>query len=270
MARSKGARPTSSYPQGYAQPGYPSVAQAEAVKTSASRDADGIPDEVDVAPAAPASPPMAALAPPPPPMPQQPPGGGPPRPGPTLSDGVQTPQLLVYTAQLTLAVYRVPEGLAEVEAIGKSLGGYLASRQDNAITIRVPRDRFEEAVGRVAKSGDVVHREVNALDVTDEYVDLEIRLKNARAMRDRLATLLEKAPVKEALEIEKELGRVTAEIESMEGKLKLLRDRVAFSTITVTFAPRGPSGVHDTKLNLPYPWLDDLALPSLLDLRSGS
>ena len=52
----------------------------------------------------------------------------------------------------------------------------------------------------------MVHRDVSAQDVTDEFVDTEMRIKNARAMQDRLQALLEKATVKEALEIEKELG----------------------------------------------------------------
>ena len=55
----------------------------------------------------------------------------------------------------------------------------------------------------------MTHRDIKAQDVTDEFVDLQARLKNAYAIRDRLTELLSKAAVKEALEIEKELGRVT-------------------------------------------------------------
>ena len=75
--------------------------------------------------------------------------------------------------------------------------------------------------------------------MTDEFVDIQARLKNAYAIRDRLSELLSRAPVKEALDIEKELGRVTEEIERMEGKLKLLRDQIAFSTITVIVLAAG-------------------------------
>ena len=111
-----------------------------------------------------------------------------------------------------------------------------------------------------------MHREVRAQDVTDEFMDLDTRLKNARAMRQRLQDLLAKAAVKEALEIEKELGRVTGEIETMEGKLKLLRDRIAFSTITVAFEARGAAAVRDMPLRLPFPWLSNLGLQRLLSL----
>jgi hypothetical protein len=176
-------------------------------------------------------------------------------------------QMLVYTAALSLAVYQVEPGLDAVEKIARDVGGYLSSRQDNAVTIRVPRDKFDDAVGRVEKLGDVTHRDIRAQDVTDEYVDIAARLKNAYAMRDRLNDLLARAPVKEALDIEKELGRVTEEIERMEGKLKLLRDQIAFSTITVTFAPLAAQQVKDSSLLTPFPWLQELGLQTLLDVH---
>jgi hypothetical protein len=175
--------------------------------------------------------------------------------------------MLIYTASLAMAVYQVEPGLDAVEKTARDAGGYLSSRQDNAITVRVPRERFDDVVARIERLGDVTHRDIKAQDVTDEYVDLAARLKNAYAMRDRLGDLLSKAAVKEALEIERELGRVTEEIERMEGKLKLLRDQIAFSTITVTFAPMAAQEVHDTSLLSPFPWLQQLGLHSLLDVH---
>jgi uncharacterized protein DUF4349 len=184
-----------------------------------------------------------------------------------VADAPHSAAMLIYTANLSLAVYQVEPQLDAVERIARELGGYLATRQDTAITVRVPRDRFDEAVARIEQQGDVLHRDIKARDVTDEYVDLEARLKNDFAMRDRLTQLLQRAAVKEALDIEKELGRVTEEIERLEGKLKLLRDQIAFSTITVIFAPLEQQTVHDTSLLAPFPWLQDLGLQSLLNVR---
>lgn len=172
---------------------------------------------------------------------------------------------IVYTARVTLAVYQVDQGLGAVEKIARDQGGFLATKRDREITVRVPRDRFEIALAAIDKLGDILHRDVAAQDVTDEFVDLEIRIKNARAMQTRLKALLEKAPVKEALEIEKELHRVTEELERLEGRLKLLRDRIAYSTITVAFEPRG-SAIQATRIRLPFPWLSQLGLPNLLSL----
>jgi hypothetical protein len=175
-------------------------------------------------------------------------------------------ELIIYTARVTMAVYQVDQGVLAVEKIAQDSGGYLATKQDRAITIRVPRARFQDTLAKVDKIGDVLHRDVQAQDVTDEHLDLEIRIKNARAMRARLQDLLAKANVKEALEIEKELHRVTEELERLEGKLKLLADKIAYSTITVAFEPRG-SQIRAASVRLPFPWLGQVGLPGLLQLN---
>jgi hypothetical protein len=250
----------------------------------ADRDSDGVTDQGDVAPAAAPGPmggeeagsastggAMSAKAPPPPPGPPgQPPTE--PRPEPPSdgprAGGTEAPHdtsMLIYTARVTMAVYQVDQGLVAVEKIARDNGGYLALKKDRAITVRVPRNRFEPALAAIDKVGDVLHRDVQAQDVTDEFVDAEIRIKNARAMQVRLKTLLEKANVKEALEIEKEMRRVTEELELLEGKLKLLKDKIAYSTITVVFEARG-SAIQTTRIKLPFPWLSQLGLPTLLHL----
>jgi hypothetical protein len=61
------------------------------------------------------------------------------------------------------------------------------------------------------------------------------------------------------------MRRVTEELELLEGKLKLLKDKIAFSTITVAFEPRG-STIQATRIKLPFPWLTQLGLPTLLQL----
>ncbi len=241
-------------------------ARGETKKNEADRDGDGIPDPADLVQPDEALASMGGMYPPAPPAPGQPPSGG----ATTPAQGAQAAQregtYLIYTATLTMAVYQVEGSLGQVEQIGKDVGGYLAVRQDRSITIRVPRARFEEAIKKIEATGDVVHRDISAQDVTDEFLDTEVRLKNARAMRDRLQDLLQKAAVKEALEIEKELGRITQEMERMEGRLKLLKDKIAFSTITVNFDARA-SSLKTMPIRLPFAWLPTLGLPSLLRLN---
>jgi len=241
------------------------VPTAESVPPSAPEPAAAPSPPEATVPASDASKPLAAL----------PPGWqrralslNPPSAQPTqvANDGVESGQMLIYTANLTMAVYQVEQGLASVEKIAHDLGGYLVARTDRTITIRVPRAQFEAALKRIEPAGDVVHREIKAEDVTDEFFDLEVRLRNARAMRDRLAKLLQQAAVKEALDIEKELARVTEEIERIEGKLKLFRHRVAYSTLNVAFQAHGAT-VETRPLRLPFSWLDQLGLPNLLQLE---
>ncbi len=217
-----------------------------------------------------------AEAPPPPPPPPPSPSAAPAdqRSAPekkASSDGqaevARETHLIVYTATITMAVYQVQPNLALVERIAKESGGYLSLRNDNQITVRVPRAKFDAALGAIEKIGDVLHRDVSAEDVTDQYVDLEIRIKNGRAMQTRLKQLLEKAAVKEAIDIEKELARVTQELELLEGKLKLLSDKIAYSTITVVFAARGNALQSASRVRLPFPWLQQLGLVNLLQLQ---
>ena len=114
----------------------------------------------------------------------------------------------------------------------------------------------------------MLHRNVTAEDVTDEYVDLELRLKNARAMREQLASLLKSATVKDAVEIEKELAKVTDVIEQIEGRLKVMRDKVGYSSITVSLQASAPSTVRSNSL-LPFSWLDTMGLEPLLNVPKG-
>jgi hypothetical protein len=221
----------------------------------ASTPASGAAPVASAAPAAPAAPAASA--------------GFAPTPAPSGSpyagDVTHEASRLAYSADLALAVFQVDASLASVEAVARELGGYLAQRGDAQVTVRVPRPRFDEALARVEKLGDVVHRNVAAEDVTDEYVDLDLRLKNARAMRDQLAGLLKGAAVKDAVEIEKELAKVTEVIEQIEGRLKVLRDKVGYSSITVSFQANAPSPVRSTAI-LPFPWLDSMGLQALLDV----
>jgi hypothetical protein len=188
--------------------------------------------------------------------------------GAAAVENKQDTQLIVYTARVTMAVYQVEQGLAGVERVAKEMGGYLALKRDREITIRVPRAKFDGTLAAIDRVGDVIHRDIQAEDVTDQFVDMEIRIRNAKAMQTRLRQLLDRAAVKEALEIEKELHRVTEELELLEGRLKVLTDKIAYSTITVTFEPRG-STVQATRLRLPFPWLSELGLPSLLSLEEA-
>jgi hypothetical protein len=178
-------------------------------------------------------------------------------------------RLLVYRAELSLAVYQVAPNLAAVEKIAKDSGGYLALREDRRIVIRVPKARFEEALAKVEAVGDVLHRNVVAEDVSDRFQDLSARLRNLKAVRDKLEGFLAKANVKESIEIQNELTKITEQIELIEGKLKLLSDQIAYSTITVNFAPKSDS-VKKSDFRLPFPVLDSLGLQKLLRLYEPS
>jgi hypothetical protein len=262
---------------------------------AADRDYDGVADESDVASEAPppepemyavstasapsrderpvaqgpAGPPAPPARPPPAKKPVPDTAGEPAPDTPTVDTG-SAPQvaapLLIYTADVHLAVFEAKKALDEAEKMARELGGYLVRRDNQSITVRVPAGKFDGALAKMIQLGDVLHREVTVQDVTAEYHDLAVRLKNAEAVRDRLEELLKKAvKVEEAIQVERELARVTAEIESMKGRLKLLRELVSFSTITLRFRARPVENIG-SKVQLPFPWLHQLGLSNLLRL----
>jgi hypothetical protein len=244
-------------------PPEPDMSGAETAESYGGDQVEQRPMELAKAapPSAPAQPGAASR-----PPAQQPAPAQPPAPAQGEVSAVRAP-LLIYTAQIAMAVFEVNPSLAKVEALARELGGFLARRDDAAITIRVPVARFDEALRRIEGIGDMLHRNVSAQDVTEEFLDLEVRLRNARAVRDRLEKLLDKATkVEESVQLERELARVAGELERLEGRIKYLRDRAAFSTITVAFQPRPTETIGPSGPRLPVSWLDELGLARLLNL----
>ncbi len=181
------------------------------------------------------------------------------------AEAVRAP-LLIYRADIILAVFEVNKGLDVVEKIARDAKGYLVSRRDDSVTVRVPATGFDGSLQAVLKLGDVLQRNLQVDDVTAEMNDLTTRLKNAEAMRARFEQLLSSAKTtEEALKVEEQLGRITGEIESIKGKLRLMSELVAFSTITVSFRPVVSDKVN-SKFKLPFTWLNDLGLSKLLSL----
>lgn len=166
-------------------------------------------------------------------------------------------RIVVYEANYNIATTDT-DAVKKVAQIANELGGYVAVSTGETITIRVPVKSYSDAISRIEKIGEVRHHVQKALDVTEEHVDLEARLKNARVVRERLVALLEKATnVSETLEVEKELKRVNEEIETIQAKLELLQKRVAYSSITVTFSIRTPAVAGVEERDLPFAWKRD-------------
>ena len=158
---------------------------------------------------------------------------------------------LVRNATLALDVgsdEEVEATLASASDLTQSLGGYVAFEGPGAMTLRIPDARLDDALDQLAALGEVERREVRAQDVTAAYTDVQIRLDNARALQTRLRALLAEAEtVLETVEVERELSRVTTEVEQLEGQMRLLDNQIAFSTVRLT--------VRDTARPGPLGWV---------------
>jgi len=149
-----------------------------------------------------------------------------------------TERLLVYSGQVRVEVSKPQDLMAGFREQVTKWGGHLQRQTDWTLIVRVPASKFEEAFEWVRSSGRVLAESRQTADVTEEFIDLGIRLDNAKKSRDRLLEVLQRAEkVEDILKVEAELRRLTEEIERMEGRRKLLADQVALSTLEATFQP---------------------------------
>jgi len=105
------------------------------------------------------------------------------------------------------------------------------------LIIRIPTNNFQNTLDAVSKHvGYFDTKRISAKDVTEEFIDLEARLKAKRTLESRYLELLSKAKsVKEMLEIERELSSIREEIEAKQGRLKYLQNKVSLSTLDIEF-----------------------------------
>jgi hypothetical protein len=108
------------------------------------------------------------------------------------------------------------------------------------VTVRVPAESFETALRRFARLGEVDYRQTSTEDVTEQMVDLEARLRHARAVERRLLRFLEAtATIREMLAVQDRLDQVQLEIEQLSAQIASLREVVDFSTIAVSLRAEG-------------------------------
>jgi hypothetical protein len=119
----------------------------------------------------------------------------------------------------------------------KKLKGWVVYESQQRVVLRIPSESLDLALKEISALGEVTGQSINGTDVTDEHRDNAIRLDNLEKSRQRYITLLEAAEdVKAALAVEKELQRVTLEIERLKGKQKSIETSVRFSLVSVSFS----------------------------------
>lgn len=173
-----------------------------------------------------------------------------PEPGGLLYDeaiAAEIDEKIIKTGSLDLVVDHADESLTAVEAVASEKGGYvetstLQEHEDGTksgyVTIRVPAETFDESMDALKSLAIVVERETSsAEDVTEQYIDLAARLKNAQAQEARYVKILDVAKtVEEILQIETALGEIRGYIESLQGQLQYLDSLTGFSTITISLS----------------------------------
>ncbi len=180
------------------------------------------------------------------------------------SPAAAQPRKVIYSGRFRVVVAEIDRALAAVKALATDCGGYMTRMTASSIVIRVPAEQFEATVEALADVGTVIDKDITAQDVTEEYEDLALRLRNARALREKLEQLLARAKdVKEVLAVEKELARLREQTELLEGRLNRLKNRVAYATLSVTFV-KVSGAPAEARPSLPFRWLKTLGVERLL------
>lgn len=156
---------------------------------------------------------------------------------------VSAERRIIRNGNISLTVNDVDKSRDAVGELATGLGGYTVSSSfsgkdeelKGSITIRVPDDKFEQALSELRKMAVKVQSESSySQDVTEEYIDLSARLKNAEATESQYLALLAKAvSVEDILKVQERLSQVRSEIEQIKGRMQYLERQTSMSLITV-------------------------------------
>lgn len=148
---------------------------------------------------------------------------------------------IIKEGRMGIHVDDVHKFKAVVDAAVAKYGGYYGGEYyDNnhsgatyTLMVRVPADNYEKFVSDVgAGDGKVLYKQINALDVTEAFVDLESRLATKRHSLARYRELMRRAgTINDIMSVEYEIRKIEEEIESAEGRLRLMSDRVSYSSL---------------------------------------
>ena len=160
---------------------------------------------------------------------------------------------VIKTATVTLEVKddELQETLQNATSSAEKYGGFVVSTSvsddeqnpTGSIVVRVPAERFGDALADLESLGDVASESVSGQDVTQEFIDLQARLRNYVAQEAVLLKLMDEAQsVSDTIRVQNELQRVQLEIERLRGRITFLEDQTAMSTIELRVAEEGSVG----------------------------
>jgi len=171
---------------------------------------------------------------------------------------------IIKTADISYQFSNYEDDIVALKKIIKKHSGFISNENEtnsdteirNEIIIRVDNAKFDVLVGEIMTlSAATDYKNISAQDVTEDYVDLQTRLKTKKKVEERYEAILLKAnTIYDILQVEEKLSYIREEIEAVEGKLRYYDDRVSYSTIslsvyeTLDYTPKSPSESFGSKL----------------------
>lgn len=161
-----------------------------------------------------------------------------------VASSPQYNQMIIYNGSFYIEVDDINDAANQINALILNANGYLVNsyKNENDYQInahyeyKIPVDQFHNVFSRIENMsiGKITSQNTGSTNVTEEYYDLEARLKAKRAYEARLLEFMAKAEkTEDLLKISNDLNRVQEEIESLEGRKKYLEHHVDNSTLVI-------------------------------------
>ncbi|MEZ4369515.1 MAG: DUF4349 domain-containing protein [Polyangiaceae bacterium] len=170
----------------------------------------------------------------------------------TAKGGAVASRKVIRRAELELQVKSLADAQKTATDVAKKYGGYVVSSErrgtDSArdqhlrVVLKVKADDLDSALGelRAIKQGEASER-ISSEDVTDEWIDLDARLKTQKALETQYLEILKGASkVEDLLAVQKQLASVRTEIEKLESRKRFLDKSISLSTVTIDFEQPAP------------------------------
>ncbi|MFC9293427.1 DUF4349 domain-containing protein [Streptomyces sp. NPDC057011] len=189
-------------------------------------------------------------------------GAAAPSAAPATGDkGAQQPVVVrpnvIRTATLGIETTDVPKTLSAARAAADGAGGYVGNestkrgqdgRMTSTLTMRVPGERYDAVLGAMEGSGKLLHRKVDAQDVTEKVADIGSRVASQQASVARVREMMGKASaLSEVVMLESELSRRQSDLESLLAQQTALKDQTSLGTITLEVSEPAPKPVAEEK-----------------------
>jgi hypothetical protein len=156
-----------------------------------------------------------------------------------------TKRMIIRTGSMSLEVEKFDDAEKTVADAVKKNGGYISNttssqnssgKKQGTLVLKVPADKYDALIAEVSAVGKVMSQNINANDITEEFIDLEARQKTQKELEQRLLKLLSEktARLTDVVEVEQKLASVRQVIESIDGRLRYLKNQSDMSTLTLS------------------------------------
>lgn len=191
-------------------------------------------------------------------------------------------QRIIQTAEYRLEIVpgEFDEKYANISEIAVKYGGYVISGdtrtvggglKNGSITIRVANvnDNFTKAQADIDNLGNVTSKKISGQDVTEEYVDLQSRLRNAEAQEAQYLALMQRAQtIEEILTVQSRLADVQAQIEQIKGRMKYMEGSTDFATIGIDLRENGEDVQADDENGTDWGFIDSIKYAGWLAVQT--